>query len=526
MNKRKIIIISCIFIFSSLLTSLVFNNLNVKANDIEASCIKPSGYVDSTNPSQVIPVGKKVFTVDAEIKDVKSIRVGNLVDIWLVKFNTEGELSATPFMRRLRLQSVKMPDENLSTEGKFPIRKVSLLINAEKVEDLITAENQGLLRIQNSEEIRGFIPQVLHSFVLNLFQPLLLFFFMGFLVPLLRVPLEFPKALYQSLTIYLLLSIGWHGGVLMSSLPVSEIAFAGKFLVIGFLTNTIIGLLATFLLNKFTPIRRIDATTVGAYYGSDSAGTFVTCLGVLSLLGIAYDSYMPVMLAVMEIPGCLVGLYLVSQLRRNGMDANGNMPDEKGYNKESAIKHETNGFSSALSLKVLHEVFFNPGLFLLFGGIIIGLISGRLATEDPRSIEEINHLFQFIFKGALCLFLLEMGITACKHLKDLKSAGVGFVLFALIMPSIFAVSGMTIMHYFSLFTSHHFQLGSYALFACLCGAASYIAVPAVQRLAIPEASPTLPLAASLGITFTWNVTMGIPIYIEIAKVLTSIMPVS
>lgn len=522
---KKIYILILIF---SLATISVFNI--VKANNLDHGdlCPKTTGHIDS-NPSSVIPAGKTVFTVNAEIKDIKFVKAGDFVDVWLVKFNTEGELSAVPMLRHLRLQSIKMADMTSQQEGKFPIRKVSLLINSEKVEDLKTAESQGLIRIQSAGEIKGFIPQILHSFVLNLFQPLLLFFFMGFLIPLLKVPMEFPKALYQSLTIYLLLSIGWHGGVLMSNLPVSEFAFAGMFLIIGFLTNTLIGLFATFILKKTTPIRKIDATTVGAYYGSDSAGTFVTCLGVLSLLGISYDSYMPVMLAVMEIPGCLVGLYLISKLRRKGMDANGNMPDENGYDEKNVpanLAIKKNGFASAINLKVLHEVFLNPGLFLLFGGIIIGMISGHLAIEDPRGIEEINHLFQFIFKGALCLFLLEMGITACEHLRDLKKAGIGFVLFGLIMPTVFAIFGMIVMHLYSLISVHHFQLGSYALFACLCGAASYIAVPAVQRLAIPEASPTLPLAASLGLTFTWNVTMGIPIYIEIAKLITNGFPVS
>jgi hypothetical protein len=301
-------------------------------------------------------------------------------------------------------------------------------------------------------------------------------------------------------------------------------------------------------------MRRIDAVTVGAYYGSDSAGTFVTCLGILAALNILHDSYMPVMLAVMEIPGCLVGLFLVSRLRRQGMDVRGNMPGETNYEAPASpesVQESTNGDSQPASAehepvaksvgaavappkkqgglinaKVLHEVFLNPGLFLLFGGIIVGFISGRQALEDPHVVEGPNHLFLFVFKGALCLFLLEMGMTACERLRDLKTAGFGFILFGILGPVVFAIFGMLVLHGYSMLLGHPFELGTYALFAVLCAAASYIAVPAVQRIAIPEASPTLPLAASLGLTFSWNVTLGIPIYIEIAKQIVAAAPVT
>jgi len=124
------------------------------------------------------------------------------------------------------------------------------------------------------------------------------------------------------------------------------------------------------------------------------------------------------------------------------------------------------------------------------------------------------------------LFHLEMGITACQRLGNLKTAGVGFIVFGVLAPVLFATIGMIALHAHSLVLGHAFETGTYALFAVLCGAASYIAVPAVQRVAIPEASPSLPLAASLGLTFTWNVTLGIPIYIEIAKHIIQWMPVT
>jgi hypothetical protein len=173
------------------------------------------------------------------------------------------------------------------------------------------------------------------------------------------------------------------------------------------------------------------------------------------------------------------------------------------------------------SREMMREVFLNPGLLLLFGGITIGFISG---LQGHKVTHDDDTFFIAAFQGALCLFLLEMGMTAARKLRDLKLAGRGFIFFGLLAPNIFATLGIIVAHTYSYLTHTDFQPGTYALFASLCGAASYIAVPAVQRLAIPEASPTLPLAASLGLTFSYNATIGIPLYIEIAKIIANWFP--
>lgn len=459
-----------------------------------------------------------------------------------------------------------------------------------------------------------FLDNVLH----NLFKPLLLFFYAGFLIPVFHVKLEFPKAVYQGLTIYLLLSIGWKGGEELAGLEPHLYWQAAGFMVIGFITNTLIGIIAYNILRTTTKLRQIDAATIAGYYGSDSAGTFVTCTGVLAAAQMTFAPYMPVMLAVMEIPGCLVALYIIAKLRQRGMDANGNMPGEAGYSRfrtamlavprhigeveetseEQVIEEEyvtvgakltdmhvtisrsstTHGGSARqiglanrgngaelpeepnpsrsnaakkadeldamlalqqvelsdedetprkkaplMSAETLHEVFMNPGIYLLFAGIAIGFIS-RLQGTSVTDTDDA--LFVKLFHGFLCVFLLEMGMTASKKLMDLKNAGWQFVTFALVAPNIFATLGMLIAHAYSMFLGQPFDVGTYVLFGVLCGAASYIAVPAVQRLAIPEASPTLPLAASLGVTFSYNVTIGIPMYIMIATLITQMAPVA
>lgn len=397
------------------------------------------------------------------------------------------------------------------------------------------------------------------NFTHNLFKPLLLFFYLGFLIPILKVRFEFPYVIYQGLTMYLLLAIGWHGGEELAEISPANIGGIVGFIVVGFVLNFLIGTLAYFLLDHMTTMRRIDRATVAGYYGSDSAGTFATCVGVLTSLGMAFNAYMPVMLAVMEIPGCLVALYLVGRLRRKGMDANGLMPDERGYSPpgggpgaavlpsrdqdldaenierghtaerrlEIALEKRDDSHSGApgrrkkappiISRELLGEVFLNPGLALLIGGIVVGLISG---LQGAKVVHDDDTFFVSAFQGALCLFLLEMGITAASKLRDLRSAGLGLILFGLVMPNLFATIGIGVAHGYSYLTHTQFKPGTYILFAVLCAAASYIAVPAVQRLAISEASPTLPLAASLGLTFSYNVTIGIPVYIEIARLFT------
>ena len=458
-----------------------------------------------------------------------------------------------------RLTTLKSSDHSLSTlKDLKPGAHVSIMdsLTASKV----TVEETSVVAAAKQES-RSILAEFWYNFRHNLFKPLLLFFYLGFLVPILRVHFEFPYVMYQALTIYLLIAIGWHGGEELAHLEAGSIRSIAGFMVLGFMTNMVIGILAYSILRAATRMRRIDQATVAGYYGSDSAGTFVTALGVLTTAHIRYGAYMPVMLAVMEIPGCLVALFLVARLRNQGMDALGNMPDEPGYDPVASLpqmrvgepghhaetKHEAeveselemalekmdhpdlNGNENGkkkpavFSGKLLHEVFLNTGLYLLFGGIIIGLISGLQGPEVTRGDDSF---FVTLFQGVLCLFLLEMGMTASRKLKDLRSAGWPFVAFGILAPNLFATVGILVAHAYSYMTGTPFELGTYVLFSVLCGAASYIAVPAVQRLAIPEASPTLPLAASLGLTFSYNVTIGIPVYMEIAKAVMRNFPVA
>lgn len=400
------------------------------------------------------------------------------------------------------------------------------------------------------------------NFIHNLFKPLLLFFYFGFLIPILKVRFEFPYVIYQGLTMYLLVAIGWQGGEELAKVKPADIDNIAGFVALGFALNVLVGALTYVLLRYLTRLRRVDRAAVAGYYGSDSAGTFATCVAVLTGLRIAFDAYMPVLLAFMEIPGCLVALYLVARLRHRGMDEAGFMPDEDGYTAPVAVgpgvAEQREGAPGAddlergieeeleLSLEkqehpewygdnpgrnkaplmsgaILREVFLNPGLILLVGGIAIGFIG---ALQGQKVVHDQNELFVAAFQGALCLFLLEMGMTASRKLRDLKLAGSGFIVFGLLAPNVFALLGIVGAYCYANLTDTHFQPGTYVLFAVLCSSASYITLPAVQRLGIPEASPTLPLAAALGLTFSYTVTIGIPLYIEMNRALAQWFPAS
>ena len=171
----------------------------------------------------------------------------------------------------------------------------------------------------------------------NLFKPLLLFFYLGFLIPILKVQFEFPYVIYQALTMYLLLAIGWHGGEELATIHIANVGSIVGFIILGFLLNFLIGFLAYVLLTRMTKMRRIDRATIAGYYGSDSAGTFATCLGVLATVGMTFNGFTSVLLAVMEMPGCLVALVLAARLRHRGMDALGNMPGEHGYAQPARV---------------------------------------------------------------------------------------------------------------------------------------------------------------------------------------------
>lgn len=315
----------------------------------------------------------------------------------------------------------------------------------------------------------------------NLLVPAMMFFALGLFAQLIRSDLKFPPDLTKALTIYLLVGIGLHGGKELAKVEFAP-ALAAVAAAIGL--GILLPLLA-FAMLRGGRIDKLNASAIAAHYGSVSAGTFLTAVAFLDSLGVKYETYPVIMLAIMESPAILIGLVLAGMSRR----AAGESTTRKGLTGE-----------------LIREAFTNGSIVLLFGGMLIG------AVGTTSSVDKIMPFFDSVFMGVLSLFLLDMGMEAARRLGDFRRVGVFLIGFGLIMPLVGAAAGLVVGHVLL-----GFGVGGTLLVAVLSASASYIAVPPAMRLAIPEANPSFYLTLSLGVTFPFNVVIGIPLYYSAAQ---------
>jgi len=322
----------------------------------------------------------------------------------------------------------------------------------------------------------------------NLLVPAVLFFALGAIARIIKSDLRFPPDLAKVLSIYLLMSIGLHGGYELAKadlgVAINSIFWA---LVLGF-GLPILGYLSLIITRKVNPL---DAAAISAHYGSVSAGTFLTAIAFLDSSGIQYESYPLIMLAVMESPAIIVGLILAAMARKQ-LAASG------GLNSNSYVENEARSSNFTL---LLREALTNGSVVVLIGSMVIGAIS------QPSGIEKLKPFIDEIFMGVLCLFLFEMGMEAARRIKEFKKVGLVLLVYGMLMPLFGGAIGALIGFYVL-----EFSIGGATLVAVLGASASYIAVPPAMRLAIPEANPSFYLTLSLGITFPFNVLLGIPLY--------------
>lgn len=311
--------------------------------------------------------------------------------------------------------------------------------------------------------------------------PPLLFFALGVVAQVLRSDLKFPPDLSRALSIYLLIGIGLHGG---AELAHAELGIAVHSMLAALAMGVALPLVAFAALTRLLRIDGLNAAAIAAHYGSVSAGTFLTAVAYLQAREVAYESYPVIMLAVMEAPAIIVGLVLAQHARRT-----------------AGITGGAAALGTAFSKALTHG-----SVVLLLGTLAIGAI----VTE--RSLGTIMPFYQTIFAGALCLFLLELGMDAAKRLEEFWRVGWRLASFGIFMPLAGAAIGLAIGHGWL-----GFGPGGTTLVAVLAASASYIAVPPAVRLAIPEANPSYYLTLSLGITFPFNVVVGIPLYLGVAS---------
>ena len=320
----------------------------------------------------------------------------------------------------------------------------------------------------------------------NFLSPPILFFFLGVLAVTLKSDLQIPQPFPKVLSLYLLFSIGLKGG--------AELAHSGIH------REVVMGLLAAVLMAVLVPIytffilrRKLDASNaaaIAATYGSISAVTFLTASSYLQKMNVRYGlaletgGYMVAAMALMESPAIVVGVLLV-----------------RGFRKSQSEEEQSSSWS-----ELLGDAFFNGPVFLLVGSLLIGTISGE------KGHEAVAPLTDSLFKGVLTFFLLDMGLLAARQLRDLRQAGAFLGIFALVIPVVNAIVGIFVARMVGISNR-----GTALLFATLCSSASYIAVPAAVRIAIPDANPSFYLPMALGVTFPWNISFGIPLYYVIVS---------
>ena len=311
----------------------------------------------------------------------------------------------------------------------------------------------------------------------NLLDPTVLFFLVGILAGISRTDLRLPEAIYEMLSIYLLLAIGLKGGVQLATLNLSTVLVPS---LAAISLGLIIPVIAYPILRRLGKFTRADAAAIAAHYGSVSAVTYAVVLTFLDRLGISYEEYTTVLLVLMEIPAIAVGI-LIARVK--------------------AARGPVSYF------KLAHEVFFGKSIYLLVAGLIVGYIVG------PGGIAPVKLVFFDPFKGALAFFLLEMGLVTSNRLVDLKRTGLFLVFFGMAMPVFSATLGILAAWSVGL------SVGGTTVLATLAASASYIAAPAAMRIALPEANPTLYLTAALGVTFPFNLVVGIPLYYWMATLI-------
>jgi len=317
----------------------------------------------------------------------------------------------------------------------------------------------------------------------NLLSPMVLSFALGLGAALARSGLSVPEAVAKALSIYLLFAIGFKGGVAVAEHGADAALFAS--LGAGIALSALIPLVAFTILRVMTPFGRTDAAAVAAHYGSISIVTFVAASAALTDRGLEHEGFMVAVAAAMEAPAILVALLLV----------------QGGGPARNRARTKLDG-------TLLGEVALNGSIVLLVGAFLIGWITGA------EGMGEIEGFITDPFKGVLCLFLLDMGLVAGQGLRrGAGRLGLGAIAFGLIMPLIGGAIALVPALLIGL------SVGGTALLVTLAASASYIAVPAAMRIALPEAEPSIYLTLSLGVTFPFNLVIGIPLYITAATAL-------
>ncbi len=312
----------------------------------------------------------------------------------------------------------------------------------------------------------------MHALAENLLSPVVLCFALGLIARLLRSDLSIPESIYQGISIYLLLAIGLKGGAVLAVTPPSQLLLPGAItLAIGILTP----FSAFWLMRAVGRLGTVDAAAVAAHYGSVSVVTFLAAGDAVQRAGLTAEGFLPALVALLEIPGIIVALLLARAGQGSGWK------------------------------RAVHEVFTGKSIFLLIGGLVVGMLSG------PARLAEVQPFFTTAFKGALCLFMIELGLVTGGRLPDVRSAGARLMVLGVVIPIFHGAAGVGAGVLAGL------SPGGCAVLGAMAGSASYIAAPSAVRVALPAANPAYYLTLALGVTFPFNLALGIPLFLYLAE---------
>ncbi len=459
--------------------------------------IMPRFEADGSISLQVLHNGKAVPGIEVTIRDPDSKNQGSQAEITL-KTDSEGKASWTnPHDGTFQAFA------RIDTDGS----EEAILTLIYPLEDSGTAV---------------LLHKVAVAAKQNLMGPLVLFFFLGMISKLIKSDIKFPAEGYQLIVVYLLLAIGYEGGHDLrgeANLMHCLLPFAT-----GFVVNTLVAMLAVMLLLKVLRLDTPNSCALGALYGSDSAGLFAVSMALVNSFQLPKDGFMAALLAVMEIPGILVGILMFQVLSRKSAQKS----DSPGHQPEPVAPRETfqqpavsvirRGLSAVPKVNLnahgdkghepenhsifsilLHEMK-SPGIYLLLGGILVGYLT------VPSEYERTRPFFDLPFRGVMCLFLFENGMKAGEQLTSLGKGVWKLALFGTLFPLAMGVLAIPLAKLIGL------ESGSAILFAALVAAPSNIAAPAAMRMAIPQANPSIYFTTGLGISFPFLVVLGVPIF--------------
>ncbi|MFY7878931.1 MAG: sodium-dependent bicarbonate transport family permease [Lacibacter sp.] len=305
----------------------------------------------------------------------------------------------------------------------------------------------------------------------NITNPTLLFFLLGVIAAIVRSDLEIPSGSVKFISLYLLFSIGFKGGQELAHSGLTKEVFIT--LLLALCLAALVPLYSFFILKQRLNV--YDAGAVAAAYGSVSAVTFVAASAFLEAEQIHYGGHMVAAMALMEAPAIIIGVMMIRKF-------------DIQQTERQRLRY------------IVHDALTNGSVLMIMGSLIIGIVA------DTKQAEGIKPFTSDIFKGFLAVFLLEMGMVAAKRFKAFRSYGWFVTMFGILLPPLNGTLAVFITSFFEMETGNRFLL------AILAASASYIAVPAAMRLAAPKADPGLYIPMALGVTFPFNITIGIPLY--------------